>query len=236
MATSRIALDTARYVRVNFAYNPIIIEANEGEIRVVVTDSEPALSNTAFHRVTDRSRLVLDRPDKNVWVLAQTASQKAVVTESIPMSYVAAHKDATLITTDTPLIAIHNPSAFAELARISVNCDKKSHYKVWATTDVTAFTGATFAPVNVDSVFLGSVFTTDSPDTNPSAVSATAFDTSKAVFVTSFYVAAAGRVEITNPLPASIKFLIAQGAYIAVTGTSANGTSEVVVEWGEQLV
>lgn len=81
MATSKISLDTTQYVRVNFDLNPLIIEANEGEIRVVMTENQPAINNSAYHRVTDRQRLVLDSPDTNVWVLATTTAQKAVVTE-----------------------------------------------------------------------------------------------------------------------------------------------------------
>lgn len=81
MATSRIALDTTQYVRINFGLKPLIIEANEGEIRVAVTQNQPALTNKAYHRVTDRNRLELNSIDANVWALANTTSQKAVVTE-----------------------------------------------------------------------------------------------------------------------------------------------------------
>lgn len=81
MATSRISLDKTQYVRVNFGLNPIIIEAAEGVVHVTVTENQPALSNTAFHRVTDKQPLVIERPDSNIWVLATSLAQKAVVTE-----------------------------------------------------------------------------------------------------------------------------------------------------------
>lgn len=86
MATSRISLDQSQYVRVNFGLNPLIIEANEGEIRVAVTENQPAVSNVAYHRVTDRNRLIIESPDTNVWVLATSGAQKAVVTET-PKAY-----------------------------------------------------------------------------------------------------------------------------------------------------
>jgi len=77
MSTSKISLSTSNYVRVNVGYGPIIIEANEGEVRVAVTPNQPALSNSAYHRVTDRQRFEVT-PDENVWVLANTSVQKAV--------------------------------------------------------------------------------------------------------------------------------------------------------------
>lgn len=95
MATSRIALDTTQYVRVNFGLNPMIIEAAEGEVKVAVTTNQPSLTNKAFHRVSDRARLVLDRPDAHVWVLATTPSQKAVVTEQIVNADIISDADGT---------------------------------------------------------------------------------------------------------------------------------------------
>lgn len=95
MATSRIALDTAQYVRVNFGLNPLIIEAAEGEVKVAVTANQPSLNNKAFHRVSDRARLVIERPDADVWVLATTASQKAVVTEETVNADVISDADGT---------------------------------------------------------------------------------------------------------------------------------------------
>lgn len=84
MATSRIALDPTQYVRINFGLSHLLVEANEGEIKVVVTENQPAITNGAFHRVTDRLRLELTAPDANTWALATTTSQKAVVTEQGP--------------------------------------------------------------------------------------------------------------------------------------------------------
>lgn len=76
MATSRISLDQSQYVRVNFGLNPIIIEANEGEVRVVVTENQPAISNPAFHRVTDRQRLELGQVDANYGYWLQRALRR----------------------------------------------------------------------------------------------------------------------------------------------------------------
>ncbi len=82
MATSRISLDPTQYVRVNFGLNPIIVEASEGEVKVVITENQPALTNKAFHRVDNRARLSVT-PDANVWVLATSEVQKCVVTEDL---------------------------------------------------------------------------------------------------------------------------------------------------------
>jgi hypothetical protein len=60
----------------------LIIEAAEGVVHVAVTENQPALTNKAFHRLSDKHPpLQIERPDTNTWVLATTASQKAVVTE-----------------------------------------------------------------------------------------------------------------------------------------------------------
>src|SRR5210317_1313537 len=124
MATSRIALDTTQYVRINFGLNPMTIEANEGEIRICVTDNQPALSNQAFHRVTDRNRLVLDSVDSNIWALALTASQKAVVTETPGMN-----TESLGNTTTTLLGASETFTGTAEannLADVGVSCHSSS--------------------------------------------------------------------------------------------------------------
>lgn len=121
MATSRIALDTTQYVRVNFGFNPMVIEANEGEIRVAVTENQPAVTNLAFHRVTDRQRLELDSVDANVWVLALSKNQKAVVTEMPDPS-----GDASVTnTTTTPLAGGATFTGIAELnnySDVGVSC------------------------------------------------------------------------------------------------------------------
>lgn len=83
MATSRVALSTTEYVRVNFALNPITIEAAEGVVHVALTNFQPSLQNKAFHRVNDRDRLHIEQPDADVWVLATTGVQKCVVTEQM---------------------------------------------------------------------------------------------------------------------------------------------------------
>lgn len=82
MATSRVSLDKTQYVRVNFGLNPIIIEASEGVVHVAVTENQPTLTNKAFHRVSDLHPPFHIIPDSNVWVLATSSVQKAVVTEA----------------------------------------------------------------------------------------------------------------------------------------------------------
>lgn len=81
MATSRVTLDKTQYVRVNFGLNPIVVEASEGVVHVAITENQPALNNKAFHRVSDLHPPLHLIPDSNVWVLATSDVQKAVVTE-----------------------------------------------------------------------------------------------------------------------------------------------------------
>lgn len=231
MATGRVSLDPSQYVRVNFNHNPMIVEAAEGEIRVAMTENQPSLTNGAFHRVREGERLYLDNIDSNVWIYGKQGV-KAIVTELLAESYVSAYAESVSIGTDQPVIVVRNSStntSKASLARISVSCDKKSSFKVWYTTDATAITGATYAPVTIGAM------ETDSPDVNASAVRATAVDTAKLTQVTSFYVAAASRVVVDNPNPTKIEFFISPGMYLVVTGTASTGVADCVIEWGEYI-
>ncbi len=81
MATSKINLSTTQYVRINVGYGQLIVEALAGDVHIVLNDTQPAVKNTAFHKLTDRQRLKLDKLDTNVWALAKNSGSHAAVTE-----------------------------------------------------------------------------------------------------------------------------------------------------------
>lgn len=84
MATSRVALSRTSYTQINTAlYTPLVIEVNEGVAHVIVSSGQPALGSGAYHRVTDRQRLVLSAPDTNVWALSVNGDCILTVTEQI---------------------------------------------------------------------------------------------------------------------------------------------------------
>lgn len=239
MATSKINLSTTQYVRINVGYGQLIVEALAGDVHIAITPNKPAVTNKAFHKLTDRQRITFDRLDTNVWALAKNSGSHAVVSEFNVIrdqTYFSAYSEQIAISTDTPLIVIRNPLTFndetnerdSELARISVSTDKKSAFKFWTTTDETAFTGGVFKPVNS-----GSHMESDSTDMDATASRVTAIDTSKLNLVTLFFVPSLGRVEIDNPNPAKIEFKITPGVYLVISGTSSSGVADTVIEWGE---
>ena len=74
MPTNRVNLSTTQYVRINLGYGPLIVESLTGDIHITQSDSQPAVTNIAFHKLTDRNRLTFDRLNTNVWALAATGS------------------------------------------------------------------------------------------------------------------------------------------------------------------
>lgn len=81
MPTSRINLSNDVYQRINTGYGKLILESLTGDIHVALTDNQPVASNAAFHKLTDRHRLVFDELDTNVWVIGKNTGAQAVVTE-----------------------------------------------------------------------------------------------------------------------------------------------------------
>jgi len=99
--------------------------------------------------------------------------------------------------------------------------DKRSVFTVWTTRDPTAFTGANFQPINN-----GSYVESD--------IAATAVDTAKLAFVTSFRVEANNGERLINPARDIIDFFFIHGDYIVMTVTVTSGTCDSVIEWGEE--
>lgn len=87
MATSKILLKTDEYVRINIGYGQLIIESIYGDVHVVLASSKPTVKNEAFHKLTDRQRIVLDSLDTNVWVIGKNSGALAAVTENTATGY-----------------------------------------------------------------------------------------------------------------------------------------------------
>ncbi len=132
--------------------------------------------------------------------------------------------------TNVPVLIIKSPDEInskmntrdGRLARVSGASDKRAVFTIWATRDPTAFTGATFSVIGN-----GSYVESD--------IAATAADTAKMAFVTSFRVAANSGDHLENPAKDIIDFFFIHGDYIVVTTTVAAGTSDAVLEWGEEV-
>lgn len=132
--------------------------------------------------------------------------------------------------TDIPVLIIHSPDLVGgkrntrdgRLARVSGASDKRSVFQIWTTRDATAFTGASFSPINA-----GSLIEAD--------VAATAVDTAKLSFVTSFRVPAGGFQSITNPAKDEIDFFFIHGDYIVITAIESSGSCDAIIEWGEEV-
>jgi hypothetical protein len=145
---------------------------------------------------------------------------------------------ATLNGTSLPLVVVHNPlttngktnTRMLELARISINSDKKGLMRVWITRDPTAFTGMTLASVNY-----GSNVYSDSPDSAVGAVRATAVDLAKLRLITSVPVQANVTSSVDNPSAARIDFPLARGDYLVITVTMNTALCDAVIEYGEAI-
>lgn len=142
---------------------------------------------------------------------------------------------------DAPVMAIASPlteggetnTRTVQLARITMTCDKKATFKVWATRDATALTGATLALVGGAG---DTLMQTDSPDSAVGAVRAASVDTAKLSNIIATPVQATFRTPVENPLERKIVFPIVRGDYIVVTcSPSGAATAECVIEWGEQV-
>jgi hypothetical protein len=154
------------------------------------------------------------------------------------LQYGSVYAAATLNGTSLPLVVVHNPlttngktnTRMLELARISVNSDKKGLMRVWITRDPTAFTGMTLASVNY-----GSNVYSDSPDSAVGAVRATAVDLAKLRLITSVPVQANVTSSVDNPSAARIDFPLARGDYLVITVTMNTALCDAVIEYGEAI-
>lgn len=82
MSTSKVALDTSQYVRINLARNTLVIQAHRDDVRIVINSAKPSVNNEAHHILRGgMPPLTLAHLDTNVWALAMTSTSSLTVTE-----------------------------------------------------------------------------------------------------------------------------------------------------------
>ncbi len=85
MPTVSVNLDTTQYVRINTAFNPMVLQAHNDSVRITLSESKPAKSNDVFHVLGgDDAPFHLNSIDTNVWALATTTKSSLVVSETEP--------------------------------------------------------------------------------------------------------------------------------------------------------
>lgn len=154
------------------------------------------------------------------------------------LQYASAYAQRALNGTDLPAFVLMNPlqingktnTRMLELARISLNCDKKSTFKVWVTRNSAAITGATLTTIND-----GSFVVTDSPQASVGAVAATSVNTALMRLVTVIPVQANVVAVTNNPFSTRIDFKLVRGDYLVITATTSTGDCQSVTEWGEAI-
>jgi hypothetical protein len=152
-------------------------------------------------------------------------------------AYVSAYAEAVSVTTDTPVLVIHNPTQInsvtntrtSTLARISVNCSKKGVFKVWVTRNPADITGEVLKVIGN-----GSYMQSDSTNMDATAIRATAVTLANLQFITSIQVEATKRISVDNPYRDRIEFPVVRGDYLIVTCTAATANADCVIEFGEQ--
>ena len=242
VATNRISLDPTQYVKVNQGQGRFKIQSLHGDCYLVLTDNKPAASNRVAHVLRSDTVMDFSAHDTNVWVLARENGSQVVVTEYVGgnssnqftyQTYYSAYAESVPVSTETPILTLYNPpgnTQEVELARMMLSADKKSTYRLWITTDLTAITGATFQPVNSQSGMY-----CDSEDMDATAVRATSYDHSKMNLVTVVITQQAKMINLDNPNPERIKFTIPGGTYLCLESTSNSGIASGVLEWGELI-
>jgi hypothetical protein len=140
---------------------------------------------------------------------------------------------------DKPVLVIHNPllingkvnTRTVHIHSIDLRNTKKCIFKVWKTRNPADITGETLV------AGYGGKYTyvqSDSTDMNAGAVRATAVTVANLEFLDAFPVEVS--VPIDHQFPnGHVNFNIVRGDYIVVTNDSVNGSSEVVIRWGEEI-
>lgn len=83
MPTVSVDLSVTEYKRVNFGFNPIVLQALRDTVRIVFADDKPALGNTTFHVLNGGDApMHMQYLDTNVWVLAMTDTSSLIATEA----------------------------------------------------------------------------------------------------------------------------------------------------------
>lgn len=140
---------------------------------------------------------------------------------------------------DIPVLVIYNPLTIGGLTNtrtihihtISVANTKKCIFKVWRTRNAADITGETLV-AGYNGV--GSFVQSDSTNMNAGAVRATAVTAANLTFVDAISVEAAAATHF-EPGPDHTTFDLVRGDYVVITNNSVNGSSDVVIRWGEEI-
>lgn len=82
MPTSSVLLDLTQYVRINSGYTSVLLQAHRDDVRIVMSDTQPATNNSSFHLIGGADpALLLPTIDTNVWALPVSVNSSLIVTE-----------------------------------------------------------------------------------------------------------------------------------------------------------
>lgn len=151
--------------------------------------------------------------------------------------YPAAANNVATAITGTPILCIHVPDQIGgqtntrsvNFLRVSVFCDKKATFNIYAARNPAAITGATFVAMGG-----GTYVETDSPDISAGAVRATAYNT--ALMVNRYTASTAAGIRNLIELPGKYegKLALVRGDYLVITCSATAGTADVLFEFGEE--
>lgn len=89
MPTVSVNLDKTQYVKVNTAFNPMVLQAPRDTVRITLSELKPSADNAVYHSLGGQDApLKFDSIDTNVWALAMSNRSSLIVseTESNPVS------------------------------------------------------------------------------------------------------------------------------------------------------
>ena len=140
---------------------------------------------------------------------------------------------------DKPVLVIHNPLLIGtmtntrtiHLRTASFNNTKKCTFKIWRTRSAADITGETLVQGYGGA---HSYVQSDSTDMNAGAVRATAVTVANLEFVRAVTVEASARASIDLSFD-HLELNMVRGDYLVITNDSVNGSSDVVIGFGEEI-
>ncbi len=140
---------------------------------------------------------------------------------------------------DVPVLVIYNPLTIngkvntrtVHIHSIGLNNTKKCTFKLWRTRSAADITGETLVAGYGGKY---SYVQSDSTDMNAGAVRATAITVANLEFIDAFNVEAGVGVQYEFP-NSHVELNLVRGDYLIVANNSVNGSSDVVIRWGEEL-
>jgi len=141
---------------------------------------------------------------------------------------------------DKPVLVIHNPLLINGLVntrtvhvhQASVTNTKKCVFKIWRTRDASAITGATLVAGYGGA---GTFVQSDSTNMNAGAVRATAVTVANLFFLDAVSVEPAVSQTVEISIEQHAPLHLVRGDYLIITTNAVNGSSDVIVRWGEEI-